>query len=134
MPTKLYTARHNPRLTFRQPSSKLCRHAYDTERELIISKHMFTEIARSIRLTLSPPSPAFGFFCFWIFFICLIKNHCGKFGSPYLGKAIAAAGAALAILGMAVLSFITCVQILMHAIAHGGVCVGGGGGGAVQTP
>ena len=59
---------------------------------------------------------------------------CGKFGSPYLGKAAAAAGAALPIpnsaygifvcpkerYGCQCLGSLTCAQVLVQAIAHGG--------------
>ena len=60
---------------------------------------------------------------------------CGKFGSPYLGKATAAARAALPIStsvcsvfrvskqwnGCQCLGFLTCAQMLMQAIALGGL-------------
>ena len=59
---------------------------------------------------------------------------CGKFGSPYLSKGTAAVRAALPIpnsargilvcpnkkYGCQCLGALTCAQMLMHAIAHGG--------------
>ena len=59
---------------------------------------------------------------------------CGKFGSPYLGKVTAAARAALPIpysacgifvwsiqrYGCQCLGYLTCAQMLLHAIAHEG--------------
>ena len=76
---------------------------------------------------------SFFLFLFWIFSILFIQ--CGNFGSPYLSKATAAAGAALPILNSARGIFVcpnkgiaanawdlplTCAPMLLLAIAHGG--------------